>query len=190
MFRRFVISFKSKIDCDRSKFQRKNFRSLKYTFHLFFKCISAHAIGWFMICLFQGMGLWLVRLLMWCVLALLNNMATASASKNFSSKFISKHASLTFLQKKFCCYYSYTLMKLLEFYFYIMFGLLFVGWDFLWCWLQLWSPCFTCWYVTWLSNGTQLEHVFLYCTQYTTEKDANSKLLLCSPPKKHRKKPN
>lgn len=125
MFRRFVISFKSKIDCDRSKFQRKNFRSLKYTFHLFFKCISAHAIGWFMICLFQGMGLWLVRLLMWCVLALLNNMATASASKNFSSKFISKHASLTFLQKKFCCYYSYTLMKLLEFYFYIMFGLLF-----------------------------------------------------------------
>lgn len=64
----------------------------------------------------------------------------------------------------------------------------FVGWDFLWCWLQLWSPCFTCWYVTWLSNGTQLEHVFLYCTQYTTEKDANSKLLLCSPQKKTRKK--
>lgn len=64
----------------------------------------------------------------------------------------------------------------------------FVGWGFLWCWLQLWSPCFTCWYVTWLSNGTQLEHVFLYCTQDTTEKDANSKLLLCSPQKKTRKK--
>lgn len=64
----------------------------------------------------------------------------------------------------------------------------FVGWGFLWCWLQLWSPCFTCWYATWLSNGTQLEHVFLYCTQDTTEKDANSKLLLCSPQKKTLKK--
>lgn len=40
----------------------------------------------------------------------------------------------------------------------------------------------------WLSIGTQLEHVFLYCTQDTTEKDANSKLLLCSPKKNPEKK--